>query len=305
MDDTKRDLHMKQEIFIARDGRRLGCSLWDDVAHPRGVVQIIHGMDEYVNRYDRFAKFLNKNGYIVFGDDHRGHGRTAGNATKVGKPDGDTDIFSATVDDEIEILKFLKQKYKLPVLLFGHGYGSFITQRIMENTKLCTAGVCLSGGGRYSLGMLWMGIIVAWVGMKLWGANACARFIEFWSPVRGKLKAAHKLTRDPVQANVRDTSVWRGECFAYGFYYSLFKNLIKLNQDACPETPLLIISGGRDIVNLNGRLAASLYRAYGARDMKNLTFLIYPEAKHDLLLDLDYQDVQNDIVEFFNRAIRK
>lgn len=64
---------MPEVIFTARDGKHLFCTLWDNVRHPIGVVQIIHGMDEHVDRYDRFAKFMNKNGYIVFGDDHRAH----------------------------------------------------------------------------------------------------------------------------------------------------------------------------------------------------------------------------------------
>ena len=116
---------MQEVIFTARDGKKIFCSLWNNVTRPVGVVQIIHGMDEHVGRYDRFAKFLNKNGYIVFGDDHRAHGRTVASIDKIGMPDGDPDLFASTADDEIAITRYLRRKYRLPVFLFGHSYGSF------------------------------------------------------------------------------------------------------------------------------------------------------------------------------------
>lgn len=99
---------MKEVKFIADDGKTIFCSLWDNVKKPIGVVQIIHGMDEHVRRYDRFAKFLNKNGYIVFGDDHRAHGRTAGSISNIGKPNGEKDLFAATASDETAINKSIR-----------------------------------------------------------------------------------------------------------------------------------------------------------------------------------------------------
>ena len=97
---------MKEIKFTAKDGKTIFCSLWDEVKKPIGVVQLIHGMDEHVRRYDRFAKFLNRNGYIVFGDDHRAHGRTAGSIENIGKPNGDPDLFASIVYDEIAITKY-------------------------------------------------------------------------------------------------------------------------------------------------------------------------------------------------------
>ncbi len=110
-------------IFInSFDDTKLSCYLWDNVKNPKGVVQISHGMGEHLLRYDRFAKFLNENGYIVFGDDHRGHGLTESDKDR-GHHLGD--IFSDTVKDLVFINNYLQQKYQLPVLFFGHSYGSF------------------------------------------------------------------------------------------------------------------------------------------------------------------------------------
>jgi len=68
---------MKEGFIKSFDGYEVYRYLWDDVEKPIGIVQIFHGMAEHAKRYEDFALFLNKNGYIVFADDHRGHGKTA------------------------------------------------------------------------------------------------------------------------------------------------------------------------------------------------------------------------------------
>jgi len=294
---------MKKETFQTSDGTRLACTLWDNTKHPVGVVQIIHGMDEHVRRYDRFAQFLNRNGYIVFGDDHRAHGRTAPSPDKIGMPAGDPDIFMSTARDELEIMRYLKKKYKLPLFLFGHSYGSFITQRLISDTKICTAGVCLSGSAKYPRAMLGLATMAAWIGMKIHGPDSPAKFLEFFSPIRGKSGGLSRLTRDTAQAAAHDADPLRAKYFSYGFYYSLFKNLARLDGAACAGTPLLIISGTRDMVSFNATFAKSLYNAYRSHGLDNLTLILYPDARHELLMELNYADVQNDILQFFNAAI--
>ena len=89
----------------------LVCYLWDKVDKPKGVVQIIHGMQEHSKRYNSFAKYLNEQGLIVFASDLRGHGQTAlENNLPLGYSDGD--IFDEIVKDQIIITKYLKDKFK-------------------------------------------------------------------------------------------------------------------------------------------------------------------------------------------------
>ncbi len=296
---------MKEIVFKTTDGQKLICAIWDAVSRPVGVVQIIHGMDEHIRRYDRFAKFLNKNGYIVFGDDHRGHGKTAGKISNIGRVGNIPDIFMATVNDEIEILKYLKAKYKLPVFLFGHSYGSFITQRVMECTNLCAAGVCLSGSAKYPIWLLRLAAMLAWIGVKMHGPNAPAKLLEHFSPIRGPHPSGgSKLTRDTAQVSRHDADPMHAKYFSYGFYYSLFHNLIQISYNIDCNSPILIISGGADMVSNNAIFSNALYKTYQAHNMDNLTIIIYPDARHELLMELNYKDVQRDILDFFNSAIR-
>ena len=55
--------------------------IWrNDELPPMGVVQISHGLTDHIDRYDRFARFLAENGYVVCGNDHLGHGKAAAEA---------------------------------------------------------------------------------------------------------------------------------------------------------------------------------------------------------------------------------
>ena len=69
--------------------------------------------------------------------------------------------------------------------------------------------------------------------------------------------------------------------------------------------PLLIISGSQDLVSFNSRFATKLYSMYKSHNMNNLTLIIYPNARHELLMEINYAQVQNDILKFFNSVARK
>ena len=85
----------------------------------------------------------------------------------------------------------------------------------------------------------------------------------------------------------------------------MFKNLGELNGTARPDVPLLIISGSCDMVSLNSRFAKTLYRMYKSGGLENLRMIRYPGARHELLMETNYKDVQNDVLEFFNSIAHK
>lgn len=293
---------MKEFLFTANDGRKIYCTLWDTVKKPIGIVQLIHGMNEHVNRYDRFAKYLNKNGFIVFGDDHRAHGRTASSIENIGTTDGNEDLFSATVSDELSILNYLHKTYKLPVCLFGHSYGSFITQALIEKTNLHQA-VCLCGSAQFWTTYLLLGKIISWFGTKIDGKDHSANIIELFSPIRKKINGTPVLTRDKQEEKTHFADKYFKDKFSYGFYYSMFKNLIMLDRKVSKTIPMLIISGSKDSVSMNGLLAKKLYKTYQKNGVKNISLKLYDGAKHELLNELNYNEVQYDVLSFFLQSL--
>ncbi len=292
---------MREQVFTASDGKKIICSLWANVSGtPRGVVQIIHGMDEHVGRYDRFARFLNKNGFIVWGDDHRAHGRTAGDIQEIGLVMDDSDLFSSIVSDELEILTYLRERFNVPVFLFGHSYGSFITQSVISQTR-AHSGVILMGTARYPRAMVRLAFYVACIGTFMGGRNAPARLLEYFSPIRSRPGRPSKLTRDPAQVIAHDRDPMRAKHFSYGFYKSLFKNLLKMRYCANQDIPLVVMAGDHDAVGGYAKYAFALYETYVMR-VRNTSMYIYPDARHELLMELNYADVMDDALQFINAA---
>ena len=97
---------MKNKDIVSFDNLVLKGYLFDDVAKPKGVIQIIHGMQEYSDRYFDIIPKFNKDGYIVFISDLRGHGKTAKNIESLGI---DEDLFANAVQDQLIISQTLKK----------------------------------------------------------------------------------------------------------------------------------------------------------------------------------------------------
>ena len=87
---------------------------WEPEGQPRGVVQIIHGIAEYVPRYAGFAAFLNARGFLVTGEDHMGHGKSHGT-----EPCHFSGGWCAAVDDSMELLRRTQRDYPVPVFCRG------------------------------------------------------------------------------------------------------------------------------------------------------------------------------------------
>ena len=97
----------------------------------RAVLHIVHGMAERVERYDDFARFMADKGYLVVGDDHLGHGKTAAAPTDFGYIGEDG--AHLLVKDEHRLQRHMKQLYPVvPYIILGHSMGSYITRRFIS-----------------------------------------------------------------------------------------------------------------------------------------------------------------------------
>lgn len=137
----------------------------------KAILQISHGMIEYVKRYDEFAKFFNENGILVIGNDHLGHGKTASGDEQLG-------YFGAgksktVVADLYEVTKYAKETYgkDIPYFLFGHSMGSFMARRYLMTYGNALTGAIICGTGYTPEFILTAG-------------NVCAKIIQlfkaFW-----------------------------------------------------------------------------------------------------------------------------
>jgi len=274
--------------------------IWDKVEEPKGVVQIIHGMQEHAKRYADFAKFLNSKGLIVFASDLRGHGQTALlNNLPFGYSDGD--IYMEIVNDQIIITEFLKEKYNLPITIFGHSFGSFIAQRYMvENGfKIKNIVIC---GSTYTNSMIYkLGYNVAKICKFFGGKKRKANLIEKLS-IKGygkKFKNRNWLSRDEDNWTKYLNDELCGKTFPNNFYYSFFKNARKnyKNLKNIPYyLPILLIGGTDDPVSGKNGLI-KLFFTYG-KAMKKVYLKSYLDARHELLNEINKDEVYEDVAGF-------
>ena len=172
----------KKESFIhSTNGRsKLHVIEWQPEEEVRAILQISHGMAEYVDRYDRFASDMASRGILVIGNDHLGHGKSAADMEELGYFPGDG-LSGTVVDDLYKVSMKIRAKYpKAPYFLLGHSMGSFLARRfIMEHGKNMT-GAIIMGTGAQAPAALKAAKMIAGMEGKLHGDR-------YRSPLLGKL----------------------------------------------------------------------------------------------------------------------
>lgn len=304
---------MKEIKFESFDKKQLTCYLWDDVESPKGVIQFIHGMASYASRSASFAEFLNKNGYIVFADDHRGHGRTAskGMLGIVG-----TDNFEYSVQDEISITKMLKQQYNLPVQLFAHSYGSFLAQRYIELSGNLIDGVLLSGSAHMGGKKLFFGKIITSIEKLFRGVNKPDKILyNIAFKANNKFFLSDKIDNAWLNSDLDKVKNYNddpmcGYIMSVGFYYSLMRGLTEVykedNLKKIPKSlPIRIFSGMLDPVGGMGVKVIKLYDTYLKLGITNVKTKLYDNVRHEIISDTDSDKILSDILEFYNSNLHR
>ena len=294
---------MREGYFESFDKTKIYYYEWDDVESPKGVVQIIHGMAEHAFRYDEFARQLNKAGYIAFADDHRAHGKTAGKEN-LGKYDGQ-DLFEDTLQDEIFISKMLK-KYNLPLFVFGHSYGSFLTQAYIEKCNLYEKAIlCGSALMKNKLDVK-LGKIIAKITMKNKGKDAPAKLIEKMSfnAYNKKFKSGYWINSDEEEGKKYYEDEFCGKPFSCKFYYDFFSAFDRIYKKEYVEQidkdkSLLLIAGKQDPVGNMSKSVVKLYEFYLNLELKNVKLKLYDDARHEILNEPKIkQQVYQDVIDF-------
>ncbi len=293
---------MKELTIKGFEEKPLACYLWDDCVSPKGVIQIVHGMQEHALRYSDFAQYMNKMGYVVFASDLRGHGKTAGSVDQLGQTS--TDLFAEVVQDQIIIAKKLKKDYKKPLVILGHSFGSFITQRFIQVCDLPSKAI-LSGSAYTKTLEMKMGKFFANRICKKHGTSAPADLIENMSFKKygKKFKNGNWLTRDEKIFQAYREDEYCGTPFPAGFYRSMFNNLVKNYEEidkVSSTLPIFIIAGDEDPVGKKGKLVERLCLAY-KKAHKLAEMKIYHGSRHEILNETNKEQVYNDILDFIER----
>lgn len=296
---------MREMDFATNDGKSVKLHIWDGVDSPRGIVQIFHGMAEHSLRYSAFAEYLNSQGFVVYAEDHRAHGKSAESASRQGCPDGD--IFEQTLRDEKDISDYiLKEHAGLPLYIFGHSYGSFLGQKYIQSYGNKIAGIVLSGSNKMNGMLLAFGKMIAKNRLRRKGPDYVSEMI-----LKSGLKKYGKrfgggntwLTSVEEEVQKYDADEFCGRDFPCGFYYYFFKGLSSLYTKEglmrIPrKLPILLLSGEDDPVGDYGKGVKRLYKTY-QKSRLSVNMRLFPKGRHEMLNEEEREEVFETVSRFF------
>jgi len=281
---------MKKLTYTAHDGKNIAVYAWDDVTGPiLGTVQIFHGMGEHAHgdTYKYFAAEMNKIGYVVYADDHRGHGQT--DPSTLGYAKGD--MFGDTVKDELGLADMLNKKYVgVKHIVFAHSYGSFIAQKFMSLCGDKVDGVVLYGSAYMGGAIIRVGKLVASIGAAFKGEDKAGKLIDKLSfgAYNKKFEDGQWLSEDPSYSKTYFNDPECGFVCSNNFYKRFFGGLLTLyNKDYSSSLnknlPVLIISGEKDPVGNFGKAVKKLYDYYKKIGMQNVKMVLVKNSRHVIL----------------------
>ena len=292
---------------LSSDGKNALCGIvYIPEGEPKGLFHVVHGMREHMGRYDRFMRDMAQEGYIVFGYDHLGHGRTAEESGEFGyiAPGGG---WKYLVNDVAVFGRAVKKQYgeELPYILFGHSMGSFIVRIAAAHFDFQDRLIIMGTGGPNPASLAGISAIRA-IKRSMGGHYISDRldqliFGSYNDHFEGESPYAW-LSRDVA---VQNAYINDPMC-QHRFTVSAMEDLVRLNIEANKkgwfqrinkEKPILIISGSEDPVGNYGediRVITDMLNDMGA----NVQMKLYKDSRHELLNELVYDEVLQDIKRF-------
>lgn len=262
------------------------------VANPAGVIQIAHGLGEHARRYDDMAAVLNRAGFSVYADDHRGHGQTGLGQieSKQIRRLGNLGVggMNATYKQVADFSKLIKNENPgKPLILIGHSWGSFIAQRIINKHSDLYNAVVLSGSALTMPGYLATGDF-----NKVWKKLPGSTGYEWLSR---DIEIQKKFVADPLTFLAAAMQV-------FGVANSL-KLFGKPTKNVRSDLPILVQVGEADPIGgeySNKALVDSYRKNSGTQDIE---LFVYHDARHEIYNELNKDEIVADLITWINARI--
>ena len=302
-------------FFKSGSGARLHGCRWTPDSQVRAVLQIVHGIAEYVERYDGFANFLNRQGILVVAEDHMGHGKSISQECPQGYFAGG---WQTAVDDTYRLTRDTMAEFRdVPFILFGHSMGSFMARTILAkypDSGITAAVIC--GTGWQPAPVLAAGKAACALVCRAKGERAPSPLLQAMAFGTYNRKVEHPrtpydwLSRDNSVVNAYKADPLCGFTPTAGLmrdmmegiaYIQREENLAKMGK----ALPVLFIAGGDDPVGSYGagvRTAAEAFRKAG---MERVDVRIYPLCRHELLNEINREEIMDDVSRWIDGVLEK
>ncbi|QEN05570.1 alpha/beta fold hydrolase [Thiospirochaeta perfilievii] len=300
-------MNLDYSFFKVDDGHSLAYKKWDRVESPKGVVIIVHGMAEHIERYDELACYLNELGLIVYGTDQRGHGKTSGKKGIFTY----NDSFKRVIKDQSEFFYFVEKNHpELKINYLAHSMGSYVTRALLQSYQLPVNRLILSGTGFEPVLKARSASLLAGIICKFKGTGADAVLLDkmvnepFAAAIKNPTTSFDWLSRDPLEVAkyINDSNC--GFICTNKFY----KDFFRIVAVACSKRSMkkidknleiLLYSGDMDPVggkNASGvKKVFKLYKDLGL----NVQMKINQGGRHESVNETNKVEVFKEFSNFF------
>ena len=286
---------------------------WLPEGQPRAVVQIVHGVAEYIARYDHAARFLNEHGILVCGEDHLGHGLTASPEERgwFAEKDG----WSLVTADIRQLRRLEGKKYPgVPYFLLGHSMGSFLTRTYLCRYPGELSGAILSGTGQEAAFNVAAGKFLGGLICRKKGSRYVSGLLDQLSLGAYNKKfipnrtTADWLSRDNASVDAYLADPLCGFKPTAGMFTDMMgglqyiaspRNLERMDK----STPIYIFSGGDDPVGGMGKGVKKVHGYFYAHEVQDLSMKLYPGGRHEMLNEINKDQVLADLLKWLEKHI--
>lgn len=278
-----------------------------DIKDIRGFFHIVHGMTEYINRYDPLMSLLAKAGFICFGFDNLGHGETAENDSELGFI-AHKNGWKYLVEDVKVFADAVRSEYPdMPYILMGHSMGSFIVRLNAEKygDTIDKLVICGTAGPNPAAPL---GLLLTDAARLFKGQKSISPFLE--SMVFGAYNKGFE-GRTKYDWLTSDTEIidkyMQDKLCTFHFTVSALHDLIKLNymcnkkswfENIRKDLPILLVAGAEDPVGGHGKGVNTVYKRLLKSGHGNVTLKLYKDCRHEIHNDVCKNDSAKDILTF-------
>lgn len=303
------------EKIASKDSKNnLNVIIWETEKEPLGVLQIVHGMAEYIDRYDNFAKYMTEHGFNVIGHDHLGHGYSVSDEHDYGffaEENGDKII----IEDMHSVTQYAREKWEeLPNFILGHSMGSFCLRQYLTKYSNDVFGAIIMGTGWIPSAAALLGKTIATNTCKSKGSHTVNPLLikltlePYNKPFAPTRTNCDWLSRDEKQVDLYVNDKLCGFDFTAGAYKDFFTILEKIAKNRQligmrKSLPILITSGSVDPVG--GKKACEKLNAqYKRCGIDDVTLKLWENDRHEILNELDKSDVYRYIYNWLKSKIQ-
>jgi alpha-beta hydrolase superfamily lysophospholipase len=278
--------------LTSNDGIAIEAHRWQG-ATQRAVIQLAHGMGEHSLRYRHLAQALVEAGYVVYANEHRGHGKGAAARGELGE--FGPRAFAGLVDDMALLSRHVRGVHPgLPLILLGHSMGSFATQYYLVEHSALLAGAVLSGTSALDL----LGTALQ-SGFKLEDMNAALPDVR--TPFDW-------LSRDPAQVDAYIADPLCGFTVSAEGLGSMFAKLADLTPEAMrqrirPDLPLYLFIGDQDPVSNKAEWFYPLVQRYREAGLRDVSSHVFGGARHETLNEVNRDEVVAVLLAWIARVV--